>query len=97
MTIIGGRRCTLVLFYALAAHLRPHNFWALDFNWQPGKPSTHDWQDYRTRKDRSLKTVSDEVYTYPALDKYTACLKVVHTSGCNTSITLDYCGGGGVA
>jgi adenine-specific DNA-methyltransferase len=30
------------------------DFWAIDFNWQPSKPFTHDWQDYRTRKDRSL-------------------------------------------
>jgi len=65
------------------------DFWAVDFNWQPGKPFTHDWQDYRTRKDRSLKTVSDAGYTYPAPGKYTACVKVVDTFGCDTSITVE--------
>jgi adenine-specific DNA-methyltransferase len=65
------------------------DFWAIDFNWQPGKPFTHDWQDYRTRKDRSLKTISDAAYTYPAPGKYTACIKVVDTFGCDTSITIE--------
>ncbi|ATS18281.1 site-specific DNA-methyltransferase [Parathermosynechococcus lividus PCC 6715] len=65
------------------------DFWAVDFNWQPGKPFTHDWQDYRTRKDRSLKTISDAGYTYPEPGKYTACVKVVDTFGCDTSITVE--------
>jgi adenine-specific DNA-methyltransferase len=65
------------------------DFWAIDFNWQPGKPFTHDWQDYRTRKDRSLKTISDAGYIYPAPGKYTACVKVVDTFGCDTSITVE--------
>jgi len=65
------------------------DFWAVDFNWQPGKPFTHDWQDYRTRKDRSLKTVSDAGYTYHQPGKYTACVKVVDTFGCDTSITVE--------
>ena len=65
------------------------DFWAIDFNWQPGKPFTHDWQDYRTRKDRSLKTVSDAAYIYPAPGKYIACVKVVDTFGCDTSITIE--------
>ncbi|MCH9055876.1 DUF559 domain-containing protein [Synechococcus sp. PCC 6716] len=65
------------------------DFWAVDFNWQPGKPFNHDWQDYRTRKDRSLKTISDAGYTYPAPGKYTTCVKVVDTFGCDTSITVE--------
>jgi adenine-specific DNA-methyltransferase len=65
------------------------DFWAIDFNWQPGKPFTHDWQDYRTRKDRSLKTISDAAYSYPAPGKYIACVKVVDTFGCDTSITVE--------
>jgi adenine-specific DNA-methyltransferase len=65
------------------------DFWAIDFNWQPDKPFTHDWQDYRTRKDRSLKTISDAAYTYPAPGKYIACVKVVDTFGCDTSITIE--------
>jgi adenine-specific DNA-methyltransferase len=65
------------------------DFWAIDFNWQPGKPFTHDWQDYRTRKDRGLKTISDAAYQYPAPGKYIACVKVVDTFGCDTSITIE--------
>ncbi len=65
------------------------DFWAVDFNWQPGKPFTHDWQDYHTRKDRSLKTISDAGYVYPAPGKYTTCVKVVDTFGCDASITVE--------
>jgi hypothetical protein len=57
--------------------------------WHPGKPFTYDWQDYRTRKDCSLKTISDAGYQYPASSKYTACVKVVDTFGCDTSITVE--------
>lgn len=65
------------------------DFWAVDFDWQPGQPFHHDWQDYRTRKDRSLKTVSDAGHIYEKFGKHTICLKVVDVFGCDTSITLD--------
>jgi adenine-specific DNA-methyltransferase len=65
------------------------DFWAVDFNWEPGKPFNHHWQDYRTRKDRTLRTVSDAGYEYPKKGKYTACVKVVDTFGCDTSITVE--------
>jgi hypothetical protein len=66
------------------------DFWAVDFDWHRGKPFEHNWQDYRTRKDRSLKTVSDFGYNrYPKPGKYTACVKVVDVFGCDTSITVE--------
>ena len=66
------------------------DFWAVDFNWHDGKPFEHHWQDYRTRKDRSLKTVSDAGFDkYPKPSKYTACVKVVDVFGCDTSITVE--------
>lgn len=65
------------------------DFWAVDFDWQSDKPFNHHWQDYRTRKDRSLKTVSDAGHKYPRPGKYTACVKVVDTFGCDTSITVE--------
>lgn len=65
------------------------DFWAVDFDWNPEKPFNHHWQDYRTRKDRSLKTVSDAGYVYPKKGTYTACVKVVDTFGCDTSITVE--------
>lgn len=65
------------------------DFWAIDFDWKPGMPFNHHWQDYRTRKDRSLKTVSDAKFSYEKSGKYTACVKVVDTFGCDTSITVE--------
>lgn len=65
------------------------DFWAVDFDWQPGQPFRHDWQDYRTRKDRSLKTVSDAGHVYAKRGRHTICLKVVDVFGCDTGMTLD--------
>jgi adenine-specific DNA-methyltransferase len=64
------------------------DFWAIDFNWQPDKPFSHGWQDYRTRKDLSLKNISDATYQYPEPGNYVACVKVVDTFVCDTSITV---------
>jgi adenine-specific DNA-methyltransferase len=65
------------------------DFWAVDFDWKPGQPFHHDWQDYRTRKDRSLKTVSDSSHVYAEPGKRTICIKVVDVFGCDTSVTLE--------
>ena len=65
------------------------DFWAVDFDWQPGQPFRHDWQDYRTRKDRSLKTVSDTGHVYDKPGIHTICVKVVDVFGCDTSIVVE--------
>lgn len=65
------------------------DFWAVDFDWHPEKPFNHHWQDYRTRKDRTLKTVSEAGYRYPKPGTYTACVKVVDVFGSDTSITVE--------
>jgi DNA modification methylase len=68
------------------------DFWAVDFDFHDGQPFNHHWQDYRTRKDRSLKTVSEQRYVYPKKGHYTACVKIVDIFGCDTSVTVgvDY-------
>lgn len=65
------------------------DFWAVDFDHRDGSPFNHHWQDYRTRKDRSLKTVSEQRYVYPKPGRYTACVKVVDIFGCDTSISVE--------
>ena len=65
------------------------DFWAVDFDWKPEQPFRHDWQDYRTRKDRSLKTVSDAGHLYEQAGKHTICVKVVDVFGCDTSIAVE--------
>ncbi|MEK7281530.1 MAG: site-specific DNA-methyltransferase [Chloroflexota bacterium] len=65
------------------------DFWAVDFDFRNGTPFNHHWQDYRTRKDRSLKTVSEQEYVYPKAGRYTACVKVVDIFGCDTSISVE--------
>jgi adenine-specific DNA-methyltransferase len=65
------------------------DFWAVDFDWHSERPFNHHWQDYRTRKDRSLKTTSDAGYHYAKAGTYTACVKVVDVFGCDTSITVE--------
>ncbi len=65
------------------------DFWAIDFDWRPNRPFNHHWQDFRTRKDRALKTVSDAGHVYSKPGKYVACVKVVDVFGCDTSITVE--------
>ncbi|MGI8978481.1 MAG: hypothetical protein ACR2FY_04585 [Pirellulaceae bacterium] len=65
------------------------DFWAVDFDWHPGEPFHHDWQDYRTRKDRSLKTTSDAGHVYDKKGKHLICVKVVDVFGCDTSIIVE--------
>jgi hypothetical protein len=65
------------------------DFWAVDFDWKPGEPFHHDWQDYRTRKDRSLKTVSDAGHVYDQKGKHTILVKVVDVFGCDTSVVVE--------
>ena len=65
------------------------DFWAVDFDWAPDRPFNHHWQDYRTRKDRGLKTESDAAFCYTAPGKHKACIKVVDVFGCDTSISLE--------
>jgi adenine-specific DNA-methyltransferase len=65
------------------------DFWAIDFDWRPDKPFNHHWQDYRTRRDRSLKTISEAGHRYEKPGIYTACVKVVDVFGCDTSITVE--------
>jgi DNA modification methylase len=65
------------------------DFWAVDFDFRNGGPFNHHWQDYRTRKDRSLRTASEQRYQYPKKGTYQACVKVVDIFGCDTSITVE--------
>jgi adenine-specific DNA-methyltransferase len=65
------------------------DFWAVDFDWAPTRAFNHHWQDFRTRQDRVLKTVSDAGHVYPRSAAYTACVKVVDVFGCDTSITVQ--------
>jgi hypothetical protein len=65
------------------------DFWAVDFDYVDGQPFKHHWQAYRTRKDRHLTTVSDQNFKYDKLGSYTACVKVVDTFGCDTSVTVS--------
>lgn len=64
------------------------DFWAVDFDYSAGEPFHHDWQDYRLKRDRSLKTTSEQRYAYDKPGRHTACVKVVDIFGCDTSITV---------
>ncbi|MDP2776021.1 MAG: hypothetical protein Q8O48_00120, partial [Anaerolineales bacterium] len=65
------------------------DFWAVDFDYHPDQPFNHHWQAYRTRKDRSLPTITDQGYVYDKKGKHIACVKVVDVFGADTSITVE--------
>lgn len=64
------------------------DFWAVDFDYHPDQPFNHHWQAFRTRRDRSLPTVSDQEYSYDTPGEYCACVKVIDVFGADTSITV---------
>jgi len=65
------------------------DFWAVDFDYSPDKPFEHHWQDFRTRKDRSLKTRSDLGWKYSASGKHQIAVKVIDVFGVDTTVVLD--------
>lgn len=71
------------------------DFWAVDFDHKDGQPFKHHWQDYRLRKDRSLKLQSDCGHRYEDNEPHRICVKVIDTFGCDTSILLDALGARG--
>ncbi|BCW99824.1 MAG: hypothetical protein KatS3mg024_2651 [Armatimonadota bacterium] len=65
------------------------DFWAVDFDYSPDKPFEHHWQDFRTRKDRSLKTRSDLGWQYEKQGKHQIAVKVIDVFGVDTTVVLD--------
>jgi very-short-patch-repair endonuclease len=63
------------------------DFWAVDFEWREGKPFEHHWQDFRTRKDRSLKTRTDIGWRYATQGTHQICVKVIDGSSAPSSKT----------
>jgi len=53
-------------------------------------------QDYRLRKDRTLKTVSDCGHEYENAEPHTICVKVIDVVGCDTSTLREVPGAGGL-
>ncbi|MDQ2998811.1 MAG: site-specific DNA-methyltransferase, partial [Chloroflexota bacterium] len=65
------------------------DFWAVDFTWREGKPFEHHWQDFRTRKDRSLKTRTDTGWKYAEKGKHQICVKVIDVFGVDTTAVVE--------
>jgi DNA modification methylase len=65
------------------------DFWGVDFEWQDGKPFEHHWQDFRTRKDRSLKTKTDIGWEYQGKGKHQICIKVIDVFGVDTTTVIE--------
>jgi adenine-specific DNA-methyltransferase len=65
------------------------DFWAVDFEWRDDKPFEHHWQDFRTRKDRSLKTRSDLGWEYSQKGSHQICVKVIDVFGVDTTTVIQ--------
>lgn len=65
------------------------DFWAVDFAWRDGKPFEHHWQDFRTRKDRSLQTCTDIGWKYETKGKHQICVKVIDVFGVDTTSVIE--------
>ena len=64
------------------------DFWAVDFEYRDSEPFEHCWQDYRTRKDRNLKTKTDIGWEYAERGKKRICVKVIDVFGVDTTTVI---------
>ena len=60
----------------------------VDFDYQEGQPFEHHWQDFRIRKDRSLKTKTDLGWEYIEKGQHFICVKVIDAFGVDTTTVL---------
>ena len=65
------------------------DFWAVDFEWQEGRPFEHHWQDFRTRKDRTLKTTTDIKWEYKKRGIKKICVKAIDVFGVDTTTVIE--------
>ena len=65
------------------------DFWSVDFEYSPDLPFEHHWQDFRTRKDRKLKTQTDLSWKYDRPGKHQIAVKVIDVFGVDTTIVLE--------
>jgi adenine-specific DNA-methyltransferase len=65
------------------------DFWAVDFTWREGKPFEHHWQDFRTRKNRSLKTRTETGWSYAEKGRHQICVKVIDVFGVDTTAVIE--------
>lgn len=65
------------------------DFWAVDFAHADGKPFEHHWQDFRTRKDRSLKIESDAKWQFEGKGPHRICVKVIDVFGIDTTTVIE--------
>jgi hypothetical protein len=63
------------------------DYWAIDWNFQ-NDTFKHDFVDFRTRQDRSLKQKSDP-YTYDKPGTYQVLVKVIDIFGNDTSTIVE--------
>ncbi len=66
------------------------DFWSVDFDYDENGAFEHRWQDFRTRKNRKLKTRSEMGWkSYEKGKKYKICVKVIDVFGIDTSTVLE--------
>jgi adenine-specific DNA-methyltransferase len=66
------------------------DFWAVDFDYHDGKPFEHHWQDFRTRKDRSLATRTDVGWEYDESGQgHRIGVKVIDVFGVDTTTVIE--------
>lgn len=65
------------------------DFWAVDFEHGDEKPFEHHWQDFRTRKDRTLQVKSDCGWKYESPGTKRICVKVIDVFGIDTTQVIE--------
>ena len=61
----------------------------MDFEYREGEPFEHHWQDFRTCKDRSLRTRTDLGWGYETPGVKCICVKVIDVFGVDTTTVIE--------
>lgn len=65
------------------------DFWAVDFDYYPGKPFVFTWRAFSRGRKRTLQTVSNRHFQYEHDGKHIICVKVVDIFGWDTSVITE--------
>ncbi len=89
LTEVPGKELEALRERAIKSPFDFIDFWAVDFEHEDNQPFVHHWQDFRTRKDRSLKTQSTSEWIYNAPGIKRICVKVIDVFGIDTTQVIE--------
>jgi len=65
------------------------DFWSVDFDYHDDVPFNHQWQTFRTKRERHLALQTEAGYKYVTPGKHSICVKVIDVFGVDTTVVTE--------